>query len=567
MQTATRPARMGGGESPLVSAMPAPAPGERPAHYADRVGKRYTAQKSDRHRKELGLYLTPIAVADFMAGRIETRKTTIRMLDPAAGAGVLCCAAVEALVSRRDGPKRIELVAFEIDGGLIAPLRSVLGYLAEWARGRGTALAVFVECRDFVLARADALSAPGSIFPLRSGAGEFDVVIANPPWFKIGKTDPRAAAAAPVVYGQPNIYALFMAVCAALLRERGCLAFIVPRSFASGYYFRRFRNIFFGTIRPTGVHVFESRRDVFVHDGVLQENIVLFGVRQDRWIRQNASAPIAITSSQGIRGIAAPRRRAAQIRDVLDPASPDMVLRLPTCKEDADAITAVESWPNDLHGLGLRISTGPVVAFRAKALLGAEGLAPGDRAPFLWMGAVRPMRIVWPLRRRNADYISRSGAGALLVPNRNYVLLRRFSAREEARRLTAAPWMAADSPARNVGFENHLNYIHRPGGALSDDEAWGLAALYNSRLLDVYFRTIGGNTQVNAAELRAAPLPDRGAIVQLGRRAREAGADCVDVLDALVARIAAKRPPGGRTAAPARPAPRRAGRCIGGANG
>lgn len=435
------------------------------------------------------------------------------------------------------GPKRIELVAFEIDCGLIGPLRSVLGYLAEWARDRGTALAVFVECRDFVLARADALSAPGSIFPPRPGAGEFDVVISNPPYFKIGKTDPRAVAAAPVVYGQPNIYALFMAVCAALLRERGCLAFIVPRSFASGYYFRRFRSVFFGTIRPIGVHVFESRRDVFGRDSVLQENIVLFGVRQERWGRQNASSPVAITSSRGIRGMAEPGRRVAQVCDVLDPASPDMVLRLPTCKEDADAITAVESWPNNLHGLGLRISTGPAVAFRAKALLGAKGLAPGDRAPFLWMGAVRPMRIVWPLRRRGADYISRSGSDALLVPNRNYVLLRRFGAREEARRLTAAPWIAADFPTRDVGFENHINYIHRPGGALSDDEAWGLAALYNSRLLDVYFRTIGGNTQVNAAELRAAPLPDRRAIAELGRRAREAGLGSVEILDALVARV------------------------------
>ena len=524
------------GDDPLASAIPAPTPGERPARYADRVGKLYAAQKTVRRRKELGLYLTPVAVADFMARRIETRGTTIRVLDPAAGAGVLCCAAVEALASRRDGPERIELVAFEIDNGSIGPLRAALGYLAGWARDRGTALAVSVERRDFVLARADALPASGSILPPRSSVGEFDVVIANPPWFKIAKADPRAAAAAPVVYGQPNIYALFMAVCAALLRERGCLAFIVPRSFASGYYFRRFRNVFFATIRPTGVHVFESRRDVFGREGVLQENIVFFGVRQERRGWRNASAPVAITSSRGIRGMAEPRRRDARLCDVLDPASPDAVLRLPVCDEDAEAITAVESWPNNLDGLGLRISTGPVVAFRAKALLGAEGLAPGDRAPFLWMGAVRPMRIVWPLRRRHADYISRAGADALLVPNRNYVLLRRFSAREEARRLTAAPWIAADFPARDVGFENHLNYIHRPGGALSDDEAWGLAALYNSRLFDVYFRTTSGNTQVNAAELRAAPLPDRRAIAELGRRAREAGPGRLEVLDALAAR-------------------------------
>ena len=105
-------------------------------------------------------------------------------------------------------------------------------------------------------------------------------------------------------------------------------------------------------------------------------------------------------------------------------------------------------------------------------------------------------------------------AKALLTPNRNYVLLRRFSAKEEARRLTAAPYIAADFGVPAVGLENHLNYVHRPGGTLSEDEAWGLAALYNSRLLDIWFRTVNGNTQVSATELRAMPLP------AVGRRSR-----------------------------------------------
>ena len=70
-------------------------------------------------------------------------------------------------------------------------------------------------------------------------------------------------------------------------------------------------------------------------------------------------------------------------------------------------------------------------------------------------------------------------------------------------------------------MENHLNYIHRPGGTLSEDEAWGLAALYNSRLLDTWFRAVNGNTQVSATELRAMPLPPRETIV-CARRAGKA---------------------------------------------
>ena len=130
------------------------------------------------------------------------------------------------------------------------------------------------------------------------------------------------------------------------------------------------------------------------------------------------------------------------------------------------------------------------------------------------------MQTTWPLRRHKKEYVLRDGAERLLVPNRNYVLVRRFSAKEEKRRLTAAPYVAKRFGFADLGLENHLNYIHRPNGALSEDESWGLAALYNSRLLDRYFRCINGNTQVSATELRAMPLPPASVIAALGSRVK-----------------------------------------------
>ena len=176
----------------------------------------------------------------------------------------------------------------------------------------------------------------------------------------------------------------------------------------------------------------------------------------------------------------------------------DRILRVPTCDGDDEVLAMVDSWPANLAALGLRISTGPVVPFRAKELLSGAGAVPDSHAPLLWMSHVRAMRVTWPLDRRKPEYIGLAGAEGLLVPNRNYVLLRRFSAKEEARRLIAAPWIAGDSSLSRVGLENHLNYVHRPGGTLSEDEAWGLAALYNSQLLDIWFRTKDAATRKSA---------------------------------------------------------------------
>lgn len=525
---------MTGGPWHMISAVPVHREGERPTVYADRVGKWCIARKSDRHRKDHGLYLTPVAAADFMAGKIKVEGSKLRVLDPAAGVGILCCAVMEVLVRRKSKPIAIELVAYEVDESLITSLQSVLDYLVNWCRsGYGITVTVHVENTDFIMAHAKALRAFGGLFSASSRVENFDIVISNPPYFKVSKADPRAAAASTVVHGQPNIYALFMAVGAALLRQRGDFIFITPRSFASGPYFRQFRTVFFDMVRPAEVHIFGSRREAFSRDEVLQENVILTGTRQDGWHRTGTSAPLVISSSHGVRDLGDSNYRKIAMNTALNLVSVDKVLRLPIRDEDENVLVLVESWPSNLHSFGLNISTGPVVPFRARGLIGGNGDIPAKHVPLLWMNHVHAMQITWPLDRHKPEYIKRSGSEALLLPNRNYVFMRRFSAKEEAHRLTAAPYIAADFAIPEVGIENHLNYIHRPGGTLSEDEAWGLAALYNSRLLDIYFRTINGNTQVSATELRAMPLPTHQTVTTLGQHVKHL-ADPMESLNALV---------------------------------
>lgn len=232
----------------------------RPVLNADQAGTAYVEQVSAEHRKSHGLYLTPPEVADFMASQALPSGALVKVLDPAAGPGILVCAMVEALVQRPDAPARIEVTAYEIDAKLAKVLTSVLAELTTWAADQGIEVVAIVENRDFVLACAPALETEAGLFPHLKAADAFDVVIANPPYFKLNKADPRAQAAAAVVHGQPNIYGLFMAIAAAALRPGGALIFITPRSFASGPYFRRFREHFFACIRPELVHVFASHK-------------------------------------------------------------------------------------------------------------------------------------------------------------------------------------------------------------------------------------------------------------------------------------------------------------------
>ena len=111
----------------------------------------------------------------------------------------------------------------------------------------------------------------------------------------------------------------------------------------------------------------------------------------------------------------------------------------------------------------------------------------------------------------------------LLLPAKHYVLLKRFTAKEERRRLVAGVVQGKDSYSPFVGLENHLNYIYRSDGELTEVEAFGVAALFNSAFVDQYFRAVSGNTQVNAAEIRSMPVPGIEAIWEIGKAVGKLG--------------------------------------------
>lgn len=100
----------------------------------------------------------------------------------------------------------------------------------------------------------------------------------------------------------------------------------------------------------------------------------------------------------------------------------------------------------------------------------------------------------------------------LLVPAGSYVLVKRFSAKEEKRRIVSALWSDDRAPA----FDNKLNYIHRQGRGLEADVAAGLIVWLNSTPVDAYFRVFSGHTQVNAGDLRRMRFPSLEQLRLLG---------------------------------------------------
>ena len=525
------------GAFPSEITIPLPSDTSSPVEYAEAIGEVYLSYSKRKYRKSTGHYQTPSSIAKFMAESCLYTEPYLRVLDPGSGTGILSAAVCEK-AGKSNTVKRLHIDAYETDPLLAGLTSLVLGFSCSWLAERDVVFTFDVRQSDFVLENAAVLQQASEHNRRQVGVAgaDYNLVISNPPYFKIRKDDPRAVAWPSVVHGQPNIYALFMSISAELLSESGRLVYIVPRSFASGPYFRKFREDFFQRVAPVAIHLFESRKDVFKNQTVLQETLVI--TARGRIESETLDEmQVLISHSKAASDIGDRKRLVVDFDSVLDRTNENRELSIPLCPQDLELVRALQTWPNTLRSLGLEISTGRVVPFRATRFLSQEA-SKGSAAPLLWMRHVRPMRTMWPAEAmlKPQWIIATPMSKKLLIEDSNYVILRRFSAKEEKRRLIAAPLLRKTLNANLIGLENHLNYIRGVSSEMDDELTYGLSALLNSSLLDRYFRISSGNTQVSATELRAMPLPAEDNIRSIGKgiQARLDSENCLPELDSLV---------------------------------
>lgn len=477
---------------------------------SDHIGADFIS-KSKTNQESLGQYFTPVEVANYMASMLSIPLArNIKILDPGAGSGILAASSIKFLIENdpKSTGKTYEAYLYEIDKAVIPFLTKSMKHLQKWCLERNISFEFTVINKDYILENASVLDDEPSLFKKEM----FDVVISNPPYFKVSKDDMRAIACDKVVYGQPNIYSLFMAVSAAQLNAGGQFLFITPRSFSSGQYFKAFRKFLFENISLEKIHVFGSRTDAFNRDAVLQENIICYGKRT----QEHSDCRITILSSSGKHDLQSSKSFTLPSAEVLDKKN-DWSLALPANRDDAQLLKSIKSWNNSLEKMSLKISTGPVVPFRATEHLHAKKLKTS--VPLLWIQHVHPMTAKFPLEFfRKEQWIEQSvSSKKLLVENQNMILMRRFSPKEEFRRLTVAAYVKNDLDFKYLGLENHLNYIYSKEKILPLEELFGLTAFLNSKIFDSFFRITNGNTQVSATELRSAPLPDKKSLIEIGK--------------------------------------------------
>lgn len=470
-----------------------------------------TGKLDGDRRSGMGQFLTSASIARLMASMFSARPRTLRVLDAGAGVGSLCAAMVAEACTWEERPEELHLLAYEIEPVLVEYLLRVLDLCGEACQRAGIRFVGEVRKEDFIYA-AVATSHGAEMFS--SEHPRVNAAILNPPYRKIKSDSSERRLLSAVGIETSNLYTAFLWLTERMLESGGEMVAITPRSFCNGPYFRGFRKALTNTMKLRRLHVFASREAAFSDDDVLQENIITHAVKSLE------PHKVLITSSTG------PDDEDCTISEfehdeVIDPLDGESFIHVVTDETEQRIAKCIGELTASLSDLDLTVSTGRVVDFRASQLLRAE---PGaNTVPLIYPTHLSDGAVRWPKAnsKKSNAILQCEESKDLLVPSGYYVLVKRFSAKEERRRVVAAVFDPQRFAHDQVAFENHLNYYHRKGRGLPAPLAKGLAAFLNSSLLDAYFRQFNGHTQVNATDLRALKYPPATNLISLGRRMSE----------------------------------------------
>lgn len=461
----------------------------------DTLRKEVSRRISQKRKSEFGQFMTPVTVARFMASLFSpATPQTARLLDAGAGIGSLSRAFLDRFATRNSGFGNIQVAAFEIDANL-------RGYLARTLADHQSE--IFIDCSiisgDFI---------EEAVKLILNTSQRFTHAILNPPYKKINSADHHRLLIRRVGIETVNLYSAFVALTIKLMQPGGEIVAIIPRSFCNGPYYRPFRELIFSKTAIKRMHLFGARDRAFKDDAVLQENIIIM---LERGGTQGSITVSTSTDDQ----FTDTETHVYPFNRIVLPGDPEIFIHVPTSPEPSqlDMSPAISC---SLAEAGLEVSTGPVVDFRLKAHL--RSVPERGTVPLLYPAHFSGHSINWPrigIKKPNA-ILRNEQTEKWLYPNGCYVVVKRFSSKEEKRRVVATVIHPDAFNTPMLGLENHLNVFHSRRKGISENVARGLSLFLNSTQVDEQFRRFSGHTQVNATDLRLLKYPSREALTSLG---------------------------------------------------
>lgn len=441
--------------------------------------EKYKREYPKKRRKERGQFFTSVSTACYMANMVSGRPE-VSILDAGSGNGILSAALIEHLCDY--GCRSISVTLYENDCNILPLLKKNIGIMRDYCGMRSVEFSSRIVPENFLTSDI---------------SDTYDVVISNPPYKKIPKQSEESAAMTQYVHGQPNLYGLFMCKAVDLLKDNGDFIFITPRSWMSGDYFEIVRRHIIRSIGIDRLHLFDSRNESFSSEEVLQETVITHGIKS----KQIANVIISVSNTDtfdNIDSFTVPYKTCIGV-------SKHQYIFIPANTAELENLVRISGYKHTLSDLGYRFKTGPVVEFRSEGNLRYES---SERSiPMVRSLHIKDGQFVFPDPQTDKPQWFDSNKANMRLKNGVMVLLKRITAKEEAKRLQACVYTPDRFDKEYITIENHVNYLVKANGEdMTEDEAILICRMLNSDDLDIYFRSLNGSTQINATEINSLPI-------------------------------------------------------------
>ncbi len=451
-------------------------------------------------------FYTPKSVAEYMANMFNKFKgKSIKILDPACGAGILSIAIILNLINTKNDLDEINITLYEIDSNLVSNINNSLKRIKEVCDDKNINLIFNIINKDFIDEQVRLIK--------ESNKEEFDYIIMNPPYKKMRNNSRHKKMLKDIGIDVNNYYSGFVSISEQLLKNKGELVAITPRSFCNGVHFLNFREQITSNLYFDKIHLFESRNEVFESDNILQEIMIYHCVK----MKTRNSLTVKITHSSNSKFLNIYTRNI-KYKDFIYEGDKNYIIHILKSKDDKETMKKMKNIKCTLQEIGIEVSTGPVVDFRESQDYLSKDYIEGS-IPLIYPENIKACEFTWPIsegNRNNYIFIDNKNTSRMR-PNGNYVIIKRKTSKEDKKRIIACVYPKELMNFNMVGFENRLNYYHINKKGIDREISEGLSIYLNSTFVDSYFRTFSGSTQVNVSDLRKIRYPSKEQLKKIAK--------------------------------------------------
>ena len=438
--------------------------------------------------KKKSQYFTPIKEAEKLIDDLEiNNKKVIKILDPSCGNGILVFKLLEKILKTYD-PEHIFIDVYDIEKVLLKNVKTMI----ELLKVNSVKVDVRYINKDFLESDYDL---------------KYDYIIMNPPFKKINVKDVPSDMME-ILYGQPNLYHLFIKRALDLLEVNGTLCVISPKNYLSGRYTERLRNYIVDNFSVVKINTSNDRKNIFKNN-ITQEVCMLH-------IKRAKKINMIVSYNDDI-------KFEVKISDVIS-KNKNKIIFTPRNISDYNLIKSFSKFPIGTIGNDILMKVGKVVQFRVKEkeknLVNEEFTEYNGGVPLIVYRHIRGDNIKYGklIDKSKNDAITLIDDGlnkSLLIKNSNYVLIRK-NIDKKYEKLIHSVMYFKELECDSIAIDNGIIYFTNQDDSLTEHEVKGLQCILKSKQFDDYYRMINSTHTINVYELENMNFPTLDIIKEIG---------------------------------------------------